>query len=123
VEIVDGGIRQHTHQAGAPGTDTRIEPFTNVSGMAQIGEYSETISSAQAKAAMAYVTVRMAVPNPGPYNIGYRSCTLYVWDVMHAAGVAGIPPARPLDGDDTSAASRWAALTIYKYFALKAKGP
>ncbi len=120
VEIItDNGVSYETHQMGGIGTDAYAALWTG--GMTEIGQgYKITISNSAALAAIAYEQTQVGLGVTGPYDIWFRSCTVYVYDVLTAAGITGLP-SRPVT-NDTSRANQMKALVLYRFFANKTTG-
>ena len=76
--------------------------------------WTTTITDAQAKNAIWYATARVALGRQGlMYDLVFRSCTVYVHDVLTVAGVQGLPP-RPAD-NDTTRPNQVLAIALYRF--------
>jgi hypothetical protein len=94
--VLDNGTTVSSHQSGGPGGNAQAQLWTNPNGYAQVGHNGTiSITNGQAVRADAFVTAQIALP-PQPYNVYYRSCQTYVWDVLTAARVTQAPGAGPL---------------------------
>jgi hypothetical protein len=107
--ILDDGSKQASHQSGGPGTEAKVEPWTNPNNRPLINQREIPIEDADARRAWAWVLVQRAAP-PQPYNIINRSCYTYVRDVLYEAGLKEVPgagplPARPLTPEDKEKAA------------------
>lgn len=83
VEVNHAGKNIHTHQLGAPGTDTMIS--TDLSSVIQPTK-SKTFDLPDAKAAQEFQLKDLNKIGP-PYDTKTRSCVTHVGEVLRAGGL------------------------------------
>jgi hypothetical protein len=83
VEVSTGGKTIHTHQLGAPGTDTMIS--TDLSGVVPPTK-SQTFDMPDAKSAQDFRLKNLNQLGPS-YDTKTRSCVTHVGEVLRAGGL------------------------------------